>query len=151
MHLFGDDCGDDCAAGTVSLLWKQDAGAGGPARLAWDGSLQSEACFTADSQKTSPKKNDEMMVVEIKKSLNFLSAEIITIAVQQKNVDLKGEIQTLKKQNLEKDKKISSLENGVNDGRHTVSISELITCCITFLLPSDRARLAVFLCLHCLC
>ena len=65
-----------------------------------------------------PKKNailpDE--VEEIKKSLDFLSAEISTVAAKQKKImDLMGDIQTLKRQSLEKDRKITFLETRVAD------------------------------------
>ena len=54
---------------------------------------------------------------EIKKSLDFLSVvEISTVAAQQKKIiDLMGEIQTLKRQSLEKDRKIAILETQVDD------------------------------------
>ncbi|XP_061836564.1 uncharacterized protein [Nerophis lumbriciformis] len=56
----------------------------------------------------SPPEDD---MEEIKKSLEFLSAEIATIADQQKKiVDLMGDIQSLKRLNTEKDKAIKVLE-----------------------------------------
>lgn len=53
---------------------------------------------------------------EIRKSPDFLSGEITTIASQQKKIMvLVGEIQELKKLNMEKDKKIALLEKRVDD------------------------------------
>ncbi|KAK7152537.1 hypothetical protein R3I93_010685 [Phoxinus phoxinus] len=76
-----------------------------------------------------PKKNpilpDE--VEEIKKSLDFLSAEISTIAAQQKKIiDLMGEIQTLKRQSLEKDRKIAILETRVADLEQYSRINDVV-------------------------
>ncbi|KAK7172480.1 hypothetical protein R3I93_002554 [Phoxinus phoxinus] len=61
-----------------------------------------------------PPKKEE--IEEIKKSLDFLSEEISTVSKQQKTIiDLMGEIKELKKQNEEKDKRITSLECHVAD------------------------------------
>lgn len=65
-------------------------------------------------KKNVEKKNEE--VEEIKKSLDFMSEEIITTSAQQKMImDLMGEIKELKRQNVEKDKKISLWECQVAD------------------------------------
>lgn len=76
-----------------------------------------------------PKKNlilpDE--VEEIKKSLDYLSAEISTVAAQQKKIiDMMGEIQTLKRQSLEKDRTIAVLENRVADLEQYSRINDVV-------------------------
>ncbi|KAL3045288.1 hypothetical protein OYC64_013533 [Pagothenia borchgrevinki] len=61
-------------------------------------------------------------VEEIKKSLDFLSAEIKTVAAQQNKImELMGEIQ-----NIEKDKKITFLENRVADLEQYTRMNDLI-------------------------
>ncbi|KAI9517872.1 hypothetical protein NQZ68_001041 [Dissostichus eleginoides] len=66
-------------------------------------------------------------VEEIKKSLDFLSAEIKTVAAQQNKImELMGEIQSLKIQNIEKDKKITFLENRVADLEQYTRMNDLI-------------------------
>ncbi|KAM9410464.1 uncharacterized protein KZ484_002511 isoform 2-T3 [Pholidichthys leucotaenia] len=53
---------------------------------------------------------------ETRKSLGFLLAEITTITAQQKKImDLVVEVQALRQMNMEKDKKISFLEERVDD------------------------------------
>ncbi|KAI4806048.1 hypothetical protein KUCAC02_010639 [Chaenocephalus aceratus] len=69
----------------------------------------------------APKKSANLPdeVEEIKKSLDFLSAEIKTVVAQQNKImELMGEIQSLKLQNIEKDNKITFLEN-----RRSITVS----------------------------
>ncbi|KAK1906325.1 Ubiquinone/menaquinone biosynthesis C-methyltransferase UbiE [Dissostichus eleginoides] len=77
----------------------------------------------------APKKSANLPdeVEEIKKSLDFLSAEIKTVAAQQNKImELMGEIQSLKIQNIEKDKKITFLENRVADLEQYTRMNDLI-------------------------
>ncbi|KAK1896608.1 Ubiquinone/menaquinone biosynthesis C-methyltransferase UbiE [Dissostichus eleginoides] len=77
----------------------------------------------------APKKSANLPdeVEEIKKSLDFLSAEIKTVAAQQNQImELMGEIQSLKIQNIEKDKKITFLENRVADLEQYTRMNDLI-------------------------
>lgn len=55
-------------------------------------------------------------IEDIKQSLNFMSGELTTVTKQLKDLmDLLGEIKELKKQNMEKDLKISMLEKRIDD------------------------------------
>ena len=64
---------------------------------------------------------------EIRRSLDFLSAEVAKISAQQtKIMDLMGEIHTLKIQNIEKDTKITLLENRVDDLEQYSRMNDLI-------------------------
>ncbi|KAK1897809.1 Laminin-like protein epi-1 [Dissostichus eleginoides] len=77
----------------------------------------------------APKKSANLPdeVEEIKKSLDFLSAKIKTVAAQQNKImELMGEIQSLKIQNIEKDKKITFLENRVADLEQYTRMNDLI-------------------------
>ncbi|KAK1884290.1 Kinesin-related protein 11 [Dissostichus eleginoides] len=77
----------------------------------------------------APKKSANLPdeVEEIKKSLDFLSAEIKTVAAQQNKImELMGERQSLKIQNIEKDKKITFLENRVADLEQYTRMNDLI-------------------------
>ena len=64
---------------------------------------------------------------EIRRLLDFLSAEVAKISAQQtKIMDLMGEIHTLKIQNIEKDTKITLLENRVDDLEQYSRMNDLI-------------------------
>lgn len=55
-------------------------------------------------------------IEDIKKSLDFISSEIAEMSKQQKSMlELMGEMKELKKQSLEKDKKIAALESRVDE------------------------------------
>ncbi|ROL41279.1 hypothetical protein DPX16_5388 [Anabarilius grahami] len=72
-----------------------------------------------------PKKNDE--IEEIKKSLDFLCEEIMTVSKQQKMImDLMSEVKELKKQNQEKDKRIASLEYRVADLEQYTRMNDIV-------------------------
>ena len=64
---------------------------------------------------------------DIKRSLDFLSAEVAKISAQQTIImNLMGEIHTLKKKNMEKDTKITLLENRVDDLEQYSRMNDLI-------------------------
>lgn len=76
-----------------------------------------------------PKRNviNEEELDDIKKSLNYLSEEVTNISKQQKMIlDLMGEIKDLKRQNEEKDKKITVLENRICDLEQYSRINDVI-------------------------
>ncbi len=66
-------------------------------------------------------------VEEIRKSLDVMSAEISTIVAQQKRImESMREVQSLRKQNMEKDKRITSLENRVADLKQYSQMNDII-------------------------
>ncbi|KAK7172185.1 hypothetical protein R3I93_004481 [Phoxinus phoxinus] len=64
-----------------------------------------------------PKKNMQTEEVnDIKKSLDFLTEEMITVKTQQSRLlELLEEVKQLRLQNIEKDKRIVELERRVDD------------------------------------
>ena len=81
------------------------------------------------TDKIPPKKNTNQPdeVEGIKKSLDSLSVEMKKASVQKKKItDLMGEIHTLKIQNMEKDQKITLLENQVDDLGQFSSMNNLL-------------------------
>ena len=66
-------------------------------------------------------------IEDIKQSLNFMSGELTTVTKQLKVLmDLMGEIKELKRQNMEKDQKISVLEKRLDDLEQYSRINDLI-------------------------
>ena len=75
-----------------------------------------------------PKKaatSEEM--TELKEALDFMSAEMTTVSTQQKKLmGLMAEVQLLKEQNMEKEKKIVALENRVAELEQYTRMNDLI-------------------------
>lgn len=75
-----------------------------------------------------PKRNPQTEEVEdIKKSLDFLSEEVTTVRVQQKQLlDLLEEVKLLRFQNAEKDRRIAGLERRVDELEQYTRMNDVV-------------------------
>ncbi|KAI3371622.1 hypothetical protein L3Q82_024189 [Scortum barcoo] len=80
-------------------------------------------------------------IEDIKKSLDFLGEEVSTVRLQQKNilVDLVEEVKALRLQNIEKEKRISFLENRVADLEQYTRMNDIIVTGLQ-IKPQSYAR-----------